>query len=179
MSNEQNKMIGQMYRQGYRSGDSGTPGPKGATGAQGPQGATGAHGATGAQGVTGPVGELGDLSNVVLTTPASSDGLRFNGTDWVNTDGNLTMGRGASTSGTNNVTLGTNASCTADNAVTLGRNATSTAGGLTIRVGNNSVTEMQTGFGVFTYDSGAYNQNAKKWRLSIGGVFYDIALIPV
>lgn len=69
------------------TGATGPAGPTGATGPAGPTGPTGptgATGATGATGPTGPTGALDNLSDVVITTPADGNFLRYNGTNFVN-----------------------------------------------------------------------------------------------
>jgi hypothetical protein len=65
---------------------------------------TGATGPTGPIGPTGPTGSIGsatldDLSDTIITSPATGQVLRYNGTNWVNYNNTITLGGNFTTSG--------------------------------------------------------------------------------
>lgn len=87
------------------------------TGTEGPAGPTGATGPTGPTGATGSIGSatLDDLSDTIVTSPATGQVLRYNGTNWVNYASTLTLGGNFTTSGAYTTSL----TATANTNITL------------------------------------------------------------
>jgi hypothetical protein len=116
----------------------GAPGPTGATGPTGPAGPTGPTGPSGSVGTI----TLDNLNDVIVTTPASAQIIRYNGTNWVNAVTTNITELGTIVTGTwNGTVLGSTYGGTGVN----NGSSTITLAGNLVTSGANSLTLTTTG----------------------------------
>jgi hypothetical protein len=147
-------------------------------------GPTGPTGLTGPTGPTGPAGSIGtaildDLTDTVVTSPATGQMLRYNGTNWVNYDNTITLGGNFTTSGAFTTTL----TATATTSVTLPTTGTLSTLDGTETFTNKTFTSPVTNTPTLTLSTSSSTTDArifwdstnKKIRVGNGTISLDFA----